>query len=634
MNITNDRRAPGTTRIPFDAMVEVGGALGPSFEAQAVNVSGEGMSLRTAYLPEIGQPVTCRFDPGRGAPIVAAGEVVWNEEHGDGGEFGIRFTKLDANGTAALQRVLGVTAGGAGGVAGAAGIEGRKIRLHIEGLASPMRARAKGPASPERVKAYSELGFLQVGRSLDVEDATTGQRRPASVDRVDVEIQAESRIPQLVVSLRYEDEEARVAAMAAAEVSPVVTIAEDIDGHELDGHEDDGRELDGREDVSDDEAACASDDDDATFGEDDEDVPPEGDFADDEDHDPFEDEVRAADPIRGSMRVKFDSSAEAAANEGGEDTSPDFKERWSRAAEKISPAVEKWASRAKGTAVLLAQRALARKGKGGKGADDARSPLRRTTAPAPGGGLHTSGRKVVRGANASEAPPAPTKKLGLPVTKKHMVIGGATALAVFVGAIAFHSPEKPAPVAIESVPVETTPAALPAAPVEPAPVMPAAPAPVELPTRNASAPMPVDDSMMDAPAPAPARKKVASAPASFGNGPVRSGNVLRLKMDGDIERIHGASQPTGFTVVLPNRKSLEAAAPLASRDARIAAMKVLNEEGGAELSVSFKDGVPNYLVRAKGDTLEIVLAREGQTGERAPEAHVTKKKTRNVKKRR
>ena len=41
-----DRRAPDATRIPFDVMVEVGGAQGPSFEAQAMNVSAAGMALR------------------------------------------------------------------------------------------------------------------------------------------------------------------------------------------------------------------------------------------------------------------------------------------------------------------------------------------------------------------------------------------------------------------------------------------------------------------------------------------------------------------------------------------------------------------------------------------------------------
>jgi hypothetical protein len=51
--------------MPFDAMVELAGRLGPSFEAQAVNLSEEGMSFRTAYLPEIGQPVMWKASPRR-----------------------------------------------------------------------------------------------------------------------------------------------------------------------------------------------------------------------------------------------------------------------------------------------------------------------------------------------------------------------------------------------------------------------------------------------------------------------------------------------------------------------------------------------------------------------------------------
>src|SRR5262245_63810807 len=96
MSNAHDRRAPGVARIPFDAMVEVGGALGPSFEAQAVNLSEEGMSLRTMYLPEVSQPVMCRFEAGYGLGVVAAGEVIWREDMGNGGEFGIRFTNMDS----------------------------------------------------------------------------------------------------------------------------------------------------------------------------------------------------------------------------------------------------------------------------------------------------------------------------------------------------------------------------------------------------------------------------------------------------------------------------------------------------------------------------------------------------------
>ena len=103
--------------------------------------------------------------------------------------------------------------------------------------------------------------------------------------------------------------------------------------------------------------------------------------------------------------------------------------------------------------------------------------------------------------------------------------------------------------------------------------------------------------------------------APFGNGPVHHGNVLRLKMDSPIEAIEGAQQPTGFTVKIPGRKAVEAAAPLAARDSRIAAIKVANEGAGAELSVTFKDGVPNYQVSARGDNLVIALAPAGTLDE-------------------
>jgi hypothetical protein len=101
-------------------------------------------------------------------------------------------------------------------------------------------------------------------------------------------------------------------------------------------------------------------------------------------------------------------------------------------------------------------------------------------------------------------------------------------------------------------------------------------------------------------------------PSVFGNPDVRRGNVLRLRLDGPVDRILGASEPTGFTVVVPGRKSVEVASPLAEKDERIASIRVTNVASGAELSVVFKDGVPKYLVRGNGDELEIVLANRGE----------------------
>jgi hypothetical protein len=117
----------------------------------------------------------------------------------------------------------------------------------------------------------------------------------------------------------------------------------------------------------------------------------------------------------------------------------------------------------------------------------------------------------------------------------------------------------------------------------------------------------------------------------FGNGGVTHGNVLKLKMDGVIEKINGAAEPTGFSVSLPGRRALEPAGPLASRDNRIASIKVSNEGTGSELDIAFKDGVPSYVVRAKGDVLEIVLASPGKLDGAEPDKVATKKKTAHKK---
>src|SRR5215472_3670422 len=166
MNSDIDRREQGTTRIAFDALVEVGGALGPPFEAQAIDLSTEGMHLRTAYLPDVGQLLRCRFDAGP-CTVSASAEVVWRSEEGRGGEFGIRFKDLDPAGAEVLRRVMGVA------FAHPVQELGARVRLHIDGLGSPMRARVKDAHGAE-LTVGSELGFLQVGKQLELEDASTG----------------------------------------------------------------------------------------------------------------------------------------------------------------------------------------------------------------------------------------------------------------------------------------------------------------------------------------------------------------------------------------------------------------------------------------------------------------------------
>ncbi len=525
---SEDRRAPGMSRTPFEGLVEVGGALGPAFEAQAVNVSEDGMMLRTAYLPEAGQPLTCRFDAGSGGSVLASGEVVWTQAADKGGEFAIRFTDMDPESVDALKRVCGLPAA-AGEPAPVA--MGSKVRLHIEGLASPMRAKIKDSGSSE-VRVGSDLGFLQVGKALELEDAVSGTKRPACIDRVEVEVDPMSHVPQLVVTLRYAEAGATTdpePAKAAPRPAPRGSNADDL----------------------------------------------------------------------------------AAVEEAG----AQMKGAVARSFARVGPAMEKLTQRAKTTIALLAARA-------GKREEDVASP-RRTTAPAPGGGLHAAGKKVIRGEAVSitdEAVPPPKMKL----TKRNAAIASAVMIAAILGAIALKkthhdaatdasataTPEgsvaalgAAAPVTsppLSAVP-ETTPASpqpLAASPFPP----PAAPTP-------ASDPVASSDDSADEPSHSEHHKHVRVTP--FGNGPVHHGNILRLKMDGPIEAIEGAQQPTGFTVKVPGHKSLEPAGPLASRDSRIAAIKVENAGAGAELTVAFKDGVPNYQVRAAGDALVIALAPAG-----------------------
>jgi hypothetical protein len=522
---TEDRRAPGAPRIPFDGLVEVGGALGPSFEAQAVNLSEDGMLLRTAYMPEPGQPLTCRFDAGAGQGVLASGEVVWAHGAERGGDFAIRFTDMDAESVEAVKRACGV---GSDNVPAAQA--GSKVRLHIEGLASPMRAKIKDAHSGE-VTVGSDLGFLQVGKHLELEDALSGHKRPASIDRVEVAVDPTSHVPQLIVTLRYSD-------------------------------------------------------------------------------------VAASHGARGEASAKLESATmpgrEADDRASADETSVKMKGALAHGIGRIGPAFERLAGRAKTTLALLA----ARRGQPG---DDTNAP-RRITAPAPGGGLHAAGRRVVRGEPDMAGDEGPAKPR-VALTRRKAAIASAVMITAILGAVALkkshHDPaaeaSAAAPQSSAATPVATaaaeTPPPLPGptpASASAAALDAAAPAP-EAPGSQSGAVASAGDE--ESPTRSAHRKHGKVTP--FGNGPVHHGNVLHLKMDGPIESIEGAQQPTGFAVKLPGRKSLEAAGPLAARDTRIAAIKVTNDAAGAELTLAFKDGVPNYQVRARGDTLVIALAQPG-----------------------
>jgi hypothetical protein len=118
----------------------------------------------------------------------------------------------------------------------------------------------------------------------------------------------------------------------------------------------------------------------------------------------------------------------------------------------------------------------------------------------------------------------------------------------------------------------------------------------------------------------------------YGQGKVRNPVTLRIKMDGPVEALNGASGAMGFTISLPGRRSLSASSELAQKDKRIASLQVVNNAHGAEVTVQFKDGIPAYRARAKGDKLEIALGTEGRKKVASKSASEKKKATATKKK--
>src|SRR5260370_12708877 len=170
MSFQEDRRDTKSQRIPFEAIVELGGEVdaNSAFEAQGVNLSATGMQLRTAYLPEVGQPLLCRV--GSGAQEIASeADVVWRREGPRGGEFGIRFTNLDGASAAALWEMCGMNRGEPEEAARPRTEvdPGTRVRLHIDGLGSPMNARGRGSTDAELLVA-STLALLKDGTHLEL----------------------------------------------------------------------------------------------------------------------------------------------------------------------------------------------------------------------------------------------------------------------------------------------------------------------------------------------------------------------------------------------------------------------------------------------------------------------------------
>ncbi|MEP7121710.1 MAG: PilZ domain-containing protein [Byssovorax sp.] len=594
-----ERRAGEGKRVHFEALVAVGEMVGGGFEAESIDVSPEGMRLRTAFLPAIGDKLVCRFD-GMGAEVVAEGEVIWKNQEARGGEFGLRFVDLDPDTAEAVRAMCGSLGSDDEPVPAPEAPQvprGARVRLHIEGLGSPMKARVREAAAKE-LEVGSNLEFLKVGRSLSLEDVDQGKRREATIAHVKVDIDPTTNVPQLVVSLRYDHEPSAEAGAAApkgksdkrASVRPPSAPSTRRASETL-----------------------AS-----------------------------EKAEKTADP-RKSLAGADASSAADADHDGDEsDAPPGVGARAAKAgravAGKVGPALAGVSARAK---TALGGILAAVQKKRSERAETAKADVpRRTTSPAPGGALKSEGRRLVRDDGddeSAEGEAAPLPMRGPRRAAVGAAMGLILVLAIFGVSRAMTShttataaadgastsaPALPsgAPVAAVGALAQSTGAA--GTPTANVPLFGATPLsttePVPAPSSSAlaaAAPAPgaadAPDGEDDGAAPAAAGDGKSGAPLKeWGQGAVAHPITLKLKMDGPIERINGAAGAMGFTISLPDRRSVSSTTDLARKDKRLSSVNVVNTSHGAEVTLQFKDGVPPYLAKVKGDRLEIALGSE------------------------
>ncbi|MBM4377140.1 MAG: PilZ domain-containing protein [Deltaproteobacteria bacterium] len=652
-----ERRDASNPRVQFEALVEVGSGATGGFEAESVDVSPEGMRLRTAYLPEMGERLVCRFD-GFGGEVVTEGEVIWRNEQGRGGEFGLRFVDLDERAAAVLQDMClaEVEAHSEGAVEPDAALVGARVKLHIEGLGSPMRARVKDTARGE-VLVGSSLEFLRVGRDIELEDVEQGGRRVAMIEHVGVEIDRVNNVPQLVVSLRYDHGhkaseadsgeleaagqkpsrhlEGRVVEASAKETTPEPTV---IDHEEEPRMARRGAKLD---------------------------------MAHGEDSLDGEDLVEDQPPTLATPTHRDPSEA------------MDAEDRVAAAASKVQETGKKLGGLAKSLGPKLAAASTGAKSllgsilegvkqkRGEQGVGKSGKGPKRTTAPAPSGALRSDGRRLVRQTKdaSSEESLSDVETLPASATKRKAmgasILGllGVLGIYAFASQVSHKAPAAEPAVAAQALssttaaspssdaaselvpggavatanvplfgatPLSTTePVPTPApegaaAVVDGAEVPPVPPAGVEGATEDGEAADAAKDEPTDGATASSSGATGAGLRKVWGVGEVHDPVSLKLTMDGEVSGFSGSEGDGGFTVVIPGRKSVSSASGLARKDKRIESLNVVNYPDRAEVTLQFKGDVPAFAVKASGSRVSIDI--DAGKGKRSDDGEGTSSK--------
>ncbi|HVU05737.1 MAG TPA: PilZ domain-containing protein [Polyangiaceae bacterium] len=664
MTERQERRTPGVNRVAVARLVDICGRdqSVPAFEAQSVELSGRGMHVRTPFLPPLGAPLVCRLEDD-GREIVVEGVVAWQANHEGGGEFGIQFTALDSGSVEALRALCGLPGSGPSvspketkrsvpETKDQSAPPGLPVKLHIEGLGAPMKARVK-TGSTRKLQVGSNLEFLKVGRGLEVEDVEHGDRRGAKIDSVSIAIDPETQVPQLVVMLRYQGEDTTPEpSVVDDESEPVLAVG--VSSHEARPASEASPPASADEDAEDELLAQEEEDD--------------------------EERVAAAEEAD-AMRGKVDQMA-ARVGKAAQRASDRLGEAGTFAAENVG----KWMK--VGTAKLVQM------------AKQRGQAKRRSTAPAPS--APSTEHRRLRPQNGPS--PEATAEVESASKKKKVVLAAAAGAVVSVSALAFalagHGSKKDAAAAAPADAVAVAPAGLPplgAAPAAAAaPAMAVAPAPAaplpgvqgQMPMAGALGQMPGAAQPMAAQVPGGPRSgvvanvplfgptpmatlepaplgpapdqitafaasgvkpaaeeermdegddKAEAADESFGssrkdsadkdksddkksadavaesvkpflNGKMHLPVVYKLPLDKPGAALEGKKEAAGFSVTIPGRKIEGSGTTITKRDDRIADVRVKNGSGGARVTFVFRSKVPSYKVRLKKSSVEFFIS--------------------------
>jgi hypothetical protein len=649
MTETQDRRARGVNRVNVARLVDICGRdpSVPAFEAESVELSGRGMHVRTPFLPPLGAPLVCRLEDG-GKEIVVEGVVAWQRDRDGGGEFGVQFTALDSGSVEALKHLCGLEArdsspevapaaparAAAAEPAAPAAPTGMPVKLHIDGLGAPMKARVRNGGT-RKLQVGSNLEFLKVGRGLEIEDVEQGERRGARIDAVSIAIDPQTQVPQLVVALRYDgedttpepsvigEEEAALAASPQAKPLEAMKVSEPASTPDIDDDDDD-------DDVS------------ASAGE------MRGKV------DAFAESLgRAAKRTSDKLGVVGESAAEGItkwAKLGGSRLA-------ALAARRTAVAAKRTTAKAPAAATPSGQRRLRPQNAGSDAADDVAgmSKQKKLVMAASAGAIlslgiaaallsgHSSKSDASAAATTAVAAPALPPLGAAPSAASTFAAPPAMAAAPNAfgaqqgpgspmpgAAMANTMPGAPAPGAamqgqrpgvVANVPLfgPTPMATLEPAPLGPSPDELATP-PANVATRATEERMEEDEpkstahdeSFDDGTSKKDDKQKSAEAKAEavkpWSDGKLHLPLVHRLKLDHPGTAIEGKKESTGFSVVLPGRKVTDSAAAISKRDDRIADVRTKNGPNGAKITFVFRSKVPGYKVRLRKSYVEFFIS--------------------------